>query len=94
MDQHRKIDLIINEANISDARPIDAQQTALSNLDCPTNDADTAICQKYPYRRVVGQLMYDMVHTMGYILYALNILSIYGINPGPRHILYIKYLLR
>ena len=100
MDQHRMIDLIINEANISGARdehlpyPTDAQQPALSKLDCPTNDADRAICQKYPYRRVVGQLMYGMVHTMVCILYALNILSRYGNNPGTRHILFLKHLLR
>jgi hypothetical protein len=100
MDQHRMIDLIIDEANISGAKdehlpyPTDAQQPALSKLDCPTNDIDRAICQKYPYRRVVGQLMYGMVHTMVCIVYALNILSRYGNNPGPRHILFLKHLLR
>ena len=35
---------------------------------------------KYPYRRVVGQLMYGMVHTMIGIMYALNVLSRYGIK--------------
>ena len=29
---------------------------------------------KYPYRRVVGQLMYGMVHTIIDIMYALNVL--------------------
>jgi hypothetical protein len=29
-------------------------------------------CFKYPYRKVVGQLMYGMVHTMVTIMYALN----------------------
>jgi hypothetical protein len=100
MDQHRMIDLIIDEANISGAKdehlpyPTDAQQPTLSKLDCPTNDIDRAVCQKYPYRRVVGQLMYGMVHTMVCIVYALNILSRYGNNPGPRHILFLKHLLR
>ena len=100
MDQHRMIDLIVNEANISGAKdehlpyPTDAQQPALSRLDCPTNDTDRAVSQKYPYRRVVGQLMYGMVHTMVCIVYALNILSRYGNNPGPRHILFLKHLLR
>ena len=100
MDQHRMIDLIIDEANISGAKdehlpyPTDAQQPALSKLDCPTNDIDRAVCQKYPYRRVVGQLMYGMVHTLVCIVYALNILSRYGNNPGPRHILFLKHLLR
>lgn len=100
MDQHRMIDLIVNEAIISGAKdehlpyPSDAQQPALSKLDCPNNDTDRAISQKYPYRRVVGQLMYGMVHTVVPILYALNILSRYGNNPGHRHILFLKHLLR
>ena len=50
-------------------------------------------CMKYPHRRVVGQLMYGMVHTMVGILYALNVLSRYGNNPGPRHIKFLKHLL-
>ena len=28
------------------------------------------------------------------IMYALNILSRYGINPGPRHIVFLKHLVR
>jgi hypothetical protein len=47
-----------------------------------------------PYRKVVGQLMYGMVHTMVTIMYALNILSRYGNNPGPGHIEFLKHLLR
>ena len=39
---------------------------------------------------VVGQLMYGMVHTMN----ALNVLSRYGNNPGPRHIEFLKHLLK
>jgi hypothetical protein len=38
--------------------------------------------------------MYGMVHTMVTIMYALNILSRYGNNPGPRHIEFLKHLLR
>ena len=43
---------------------------------------------------IAYQLMYGMVHTMVTIMYALNILSQYGINPGPRHIVFLKYLVR
>ena len=42
-------------------------------------------------RRVVGQLMYGMVHTMVCIMYALDV---YGNNPGDRHIAFLKHLLR
>ena len=51
-------------------------------------------CSKYPCSRVVGQLMYDMTHTMIAIMYALNVLSRYGNNPGPRHIEFLKHLLK
>ena len=38
--------------------------------------------------------MYGMVHTMIGIIYALNVLSRYGNNPGPRHIEFLKHLLK
>ena len=37
---------------------------ALSKMDCPTTPEETLKCSKYPYRKVVGQLMYGMVHTI------------------------------
>ena len=46
------------------------------------------------YRRIVGQLMYGMVHTMIGIIYALNVLSRYGNNPGSRHIEFLRHLLK
>ena len=57
-------------------------------------DEKNVECSKYPYRRVVGQLMYGMVHTMIGIMYELNGLSRYGNNPGPRHIEFLKHLLK
>ena len=42
----------------------------------------------------MGQLMYGMVHTIIGIMYALNVLSRYGNNPGPRHIEFLKQLLK
>jgi hypothetical protein len=38
--------------------------------------------------------MYGMVHTMVTIMYALNVLTRYGSNPGPRHIKFLKHLLQ
>ena len=54
---------------------------ALSKMDCPTTPEEKLKCSKYPYRKVVGQLMYGMVRTRVTIMYALNILSRYGNNP-------------
>jgi hypothetical protein len=100
MDQHRMIDSIIAEANMTGAKdehlpyPNDIQQPPLSKLDCAQTDEEKIRASKYPYRRVVGQLMYGMVHTMVCIMYALNVLSRYGNNPGDRHIAFLKHLLR
>ena len=66
---------------------------ALSKLDSATEEQKKE-CSKYLYRRVVGQLMYGMVHTMIGIMCALNVLSRYGNNPGPRHIEFLKHLLK
>ena len=73
------IDSIIKEANKSGAKdmhlpyPTGDQEPALSKLDNASTPEERMQCMKYPYRRVVGQLMYGMVHTMVDILCALNV---------------------
>ena len=88
---------IVKEANLTGAKeeklPYPMGNLPLSKKDCATEDQKKE-CTKYPYRRVVGQLMYGMVHTLITIIYALNILSRYGNNPGPRHIKFLKHLLK
>lgn len=91
------IDEIINEMNIKNALdaylPYPSTGESLSKRDNAADD-EKAECAKCPYRRVVGQLMYGMVHTLVTIVYALNVLSRYSNNPGPRHIAFVKHLLR
>ena len=98
MDQERMITSIVKEANISGDRdehiPYPMDGPALSKADSPTTEEEQRDCKKYPYRRVVGQLMYGMVHTMVPIMFALNVLTRFGNNPGPRHIAFLKHLLR
>ena len=88
---------IIKEANQTGAKderlPYPLDNAALSKLDSVTEEQKKE-CSKYPYRRIVGQLMYSMVHTMIGIMYALTVLSRYGNNPGPRHIEFLKHLLK
>ena len=101
MDQYRMIDTIIEEAGISGGKdehlpyPNTTQQPEpLSKHDYAKTDEEKIKSARYAYRHVVGQLMYGMVHTMVSILYALNVLSPYGNNPGDRHIAFLKHLLR
>jgi hypothetical protein len=91
------IEEITKEMNLTGAKgeplPYPVEGPNLSKRDNATDDQKEE-CSKYPYRRIVGQLMYGMVHTMICIMYALNVLSRYCNNPGPRHIEHIKHLLK
>ena len=97
MDQTRMIDDILSDHQMKNANdeklpyPLDGEK--LSKLDNAT-DKNIEECKRFPYRRIVGQLMYGMVHTLVTISYALNVLSRYGNNPGPRHIKFAKHLLK
>ena len=97
IDQTRMIDEILDGIGMKNCKneslPYPLGGLSLSKLDnaSPVQQAD---CSKFPYRRIVGQLMYGMIHTMMPIMYALNVLSRYGNNPGPRHIDFAKHLLR
>ena len=97
MDQHRMIDDILKELNVTGCKgerlPYPMDQPNISKND-NASVSEQAECNIYPYRRVIGQLMYGMVHTMVTIMYALNVVSRYSNNPGPRHIQYIKHLVR
>jgi hypothetical protein len=50
-------------------------------------------CKNYPYRQVVGSSLYIFLHSLPQILYALNLLSRFSSDPGPRHIFFMSYLL-
>jgi hypothetical protein len=97
MDQQRMIDDIITEANIVGCRdehlPYPMDGPNLSKQDNAT-DEEREKCQKYPYRRVIGQLMYGMVPRLVTIMFALNVLSRYGSDSGPRHIKFLTNLLK
>ena len=75
-----------------EAPPYPLDKLSLSRADNATPQ-QLAECKKFPYRRIVGQLMYGMVRTIMTIMYAINVLSRYGNNPGPRHIEFAKHLL-
>ena len=95
-DQTRMIEEVLKEANMMNASgeklPYPINDEPLTKGDSATQE-NTAKCSKYPYRRVVGQLMYGMVHTLVCIMYALNVLSRFCNNPGERHIKHLKHLL-
>ena len=97
LDQTRMIESILEGIGMKitqhEALPYPLDKLSLSRADNATPQ-QLAECKKFPYRRIVGQLMYGIVHTLMTIMYALNVLSRYGNNPGPRHIEFAKHLLR
>ena len=56
-----------------EALPYPLDKLSLSKADNATPQ-QLAECKKFPYRRIVGQLMSGMVHTLMTIMYALNVL--------------------
>jgi hypothetical protein len=97
MDQTKMLENIIKETNMTGAKdehlPTPMTGISLSKLDNSTPE-DKSECDKYPYRKVIGMLMYCLVHTGITYMYALNVLSRYCNNPGKRHIEFLKHLLR
>ena len=51
-------------------------------------------CKGYPYRKGVGALLYVMIYTVPTIMFILNVLSRYCNDPGPRHIEFMRHLIR
>jgi hypothetical protein len=90
------LDDILKEANLSRHKgehlPYPFDGPSLSKQ-VDATDEERSKCQKYPCRRVIGQLMYGMVHKLVTIMYVLNVLSRYGNDPGPRHIKFLTHLL-
>jgi hypothetical protein len=64
MDQERMIKAIVEEGDKDKELLYPILRNALSKKDCPVTPEQKQKCSQYPYRKVVGQLMYGMVHTM------------------------------
>ena len=97
MDQSRMLENIIRESDMTldkdEHLPYPMSGPALSKLDNASAE-EKDLCDQFPYRKYIGMLMYCLVHTGILYMYAINILSRYCNNPGPRHIEHLKHLLR
>ena len=97
LDQSAYVDMILEEfdnnyAPVSSPSPIDR----LSKLDCPTTDKGKLEMKKFPYRRLVGLLMYLSNATRPDIAYAVRNTAQFMENPGISHwkalVTIVKYL--
>ena len=68
---------------------------SLSKADNAKDDAEAkSVANSVDYRKIIGMLSYIMAHTKPDIAYALNVLSRYCNNPGPRHVQFLLHLVK
>ena len=76
----------LNLQNTQDAStPLDTQAQKLHKGQCLETGDEKAEMSKYPYRKLIGSLMYIMVSTRPDIAYALGLLSSFLSNSGKNH---------
>ena len=75
------------------ATPLDAN-SKLSKDMAPLTDEDINAMVGVPYQNAVGSLVYAMIGTRADIAFAVGVVSQYMANPGPRHWVAVKRILR
>lgn len=74
--------------------PLDPS-TPLLISDMPASGSAAQLeASKFPYRRIVGKLMYLMLGSRPDLAHAVGLLSRFSSNPGQQHILGAKHVLR
>jgi hypothetical protein len=66
----------------------------LGNLTTNIGESEKARVKSFPYREVIGVLLFVMLHTVPQIIFILNVLSRYCNDPGPRHVFFLQHLIR
>ena len=98
LDQKKAIEGVVKTAKVTGARvqklPYPLEGEPLSKLDNANTPEEIKESARTPYRTLIGMLSYIMAHTKPDIAYALNVLSRYCNNPGPRHIVFLKCLIK
>ncbi|KAI3503921.1 hypothetical protein L1887_32413 [Cichorium endivia] len=68
--------------------------TILSKTDCPSLDDEIKRMSRIPYASAVGSIMYAMTCTRSDVAYALSMTSRYQANPGEKHWMAVKNILK
>ena len=96
LDQKKTIEGVVKVAKFEGMKaqklPYPMEGESLSKKDKAKNPAEIRESNKTPYRTLIGMLSYIMGHTKPDIAFALNVLSRYCNNPGPRHTQFLKIL--
>lgn len=88
LSQEKYVKEVLVKFRMADAKACSTSadySTVLTKDMCPKTDKDKALVAKYPYRELVGSLMYLSVGTRPDISFAVSELSKYLSNPGKAH---------
>jgi hypothetical protein len=101
LSQPAYIDSVIKEfLNIDPSSPFNPVSTPmlenqrLSRLHCPQTDEERSAMAKFPYKAVVGKLLWLAIATRPDIAYAVSVLCRFLADPGKAHWAAVKHLLR
>lgn len=75
------------------ATPIDLN-VKLDNSDCPSTESETETMKEIPYRELIGSLMFAAIVSRPDIAFAVNQVSRFLHNPGVKHWIAAKRILR
>jgi len=88
---------MLHKFNMLNCKPIDTpadSSLVLSTRHCPENDTEKQEMEEIPYREAVGSLMFVSVVSRPDITYAVNQVSRFLNNPGKRHWIAVKRIMR
>jgi hypothetical protein len=82
------INKILKVFDMIECRPLSTPLTPgqrLSKADCPITAEDKEIMSQFPYKSLIGSLIYLSIATRPDISFAVGVLSRYASNPGKAH---------
>ena len=88
---------LLDSANMSNCSPTKTPgdlYLSLSQKDCPKTEEDIEEMKLFPYREIIGGLSHLATHTRPDIVHHVSSLSRFNSNPGQKHKLAVKQLLR
>lgn len=97
INQYNYINRILHKFNMKECKPVDTPAlpgTALSVKDCPQSDQEKQEISEIPYREIVGSLKFLAVISRPDIMHAVNQVSRFLSNPGKKHWVAAKRILR
>ncbi|THH10419.1 hypothetical protein EW146_g8371 [Bondarzewia mesenterica] len=89
------IDSILTKFRLTDAHTVSTPldyNVKLTHADCPSLDSDKQLMATVPYRELISCLMYLSIGSRPDISFAVQHLSQFNANPGPRHWTAVKHV--